>query len=185
MKRILSICLLLVILTGCGNASQLDRGLALRQKLLASDGCQFDCEILSDHIDKLYQFSLQCTGDKEGTLSFTVLAPESISGITGTVAQEKGALTFDEEVLVFPLLAEGEITPVSAPWLMLRALRSGYLAASGTDGELLLLNIDDSYGERPMEINVWVNDQDQPEKCEILWKGRRVVSLRVSNFRYL
>ena len=147
MKRIIAAVCLLVLLAGCsGKHEEMDRAMALRSKLLAQ-GAAFDAEITADYGKELYTFSVACQLDVQGKLSFSVTAPESIQGIGGEISTAGGALTFDEEALSFPLLADGQVTPVSAPWVLMRTLRSGYLTSCGLEGDTLRIAIDDSYEE--------------------------------------
>lgn len=185
MKKLAVLFVCLVMLTGCiGNNGDLDRAMGLRAKLL-SGSCSFDAEITADYGDQLYSFSVSCTGEASGKLSFTVTAPETIAGITGIISKGEGKLTFDDTALEFPLLADGQVTPVSAPWLLLKTLQGGYLTAAGMDGELLRLTIDDSYEEDALQLDIWLNGEDLPVRAEILYDGRRILTLAVSNFTFL
>ena len=185
MKRFLAILLMAVLLTGCGAEQQMDRALTLRDRLLKSQGCTFDAEITADYGDAVYAFRMECQADSLGDLTFTVTAPESISGITGTVSRDGGKLTFDGAALAFPMLADGQVIPASAPWLLVQTLRSGYLTACCKDGENLRLTIDDSYADQAIQLDIWLDTQDLPIRGEVLWQGRRVLSLEVRNFAYL
>ena len=187
MKRAWIICIVLMfLLVGCsGGEAQLNRGVALRESLLQSQGCGFTAEITANFTDQIYQFSMDCAVSKEGTLTFTVQAPESIAGITGKIAGNSGKLIFDDQALSFPLLADGEVSPVSAPWLMIRALMSGYLTSCGMDGDSLRLTIDDSYADNALQVDIWLDSQDHPARAELLWQGRRVLSLTVKGFSFL
>lgn len=183
MKRAGALMCLLLLLTGCsGRSGEIQRGMAFRGKLLAGDGCSFDAEITADYGDKLYTFSMECQGDAQGKLSFTVTQPDSIAGITGTASESGGALTFDDVALQFDLMADGQVSPVSAPWLFLKTLRSGYLTSAGMEGDLLRLTIDDSYADDALQLDIWLNADDQPVRAEILYDGRRILSLTVTNF---
>lgn len=186
MRRLLSITVFLFILSGCAfGQSEMDRAMQIRQRLLGSGGCTFDTVITADYAQQIYTFSMQCSVDSAGQLSFTVTAPDSISGITGTIDSDGGRLTFDEAVLTFPLLAEGQVSPVSAPWLFVRTLKGGYLSGCTEDGDGLLLQIDDSYEEDAIRLDVRTDGQDLPVRCEMVWQGRRILSLDVRNFTYL
>lgn len=160
----------------------LQRGLALRGKLQQAVSCAFDAEITADYGTETASFSLACTGDSSGNLTFTVTAPETIAGITGQVGEDGGKLTFDGSALSFPLLADGQVSPVSGPWLMLKALLGGYLTSAGMEGETLRLTIDDSYADDALEVDIWLDGEDLPARAEISWGGRRIVSLTVKNF---
>lgn len=177
---------LLILFTGCGRSDDdLSRAMALREQILQSNGCSFEAVITADYGDKLYTFTMDCETDSAGNLSFTVLEPQTIAGITGGISRDGGKLTFDDKVLAFETMADGLITPVSAPWVFMHTLRSGYLSACGMDGENLKILLDDSYKEEALRLDVWVDSQDRPFRTEILWKGSRVLSLDVKNFAYV
>lgn len=186
MKRLLPALLVIMLLAGCGGKNtELDRAMAIRDRLLKSNGCAFDAVITADYGEKVYTFSMYCEADALGKLTFRVTDPETISGITGTIAESGGNLTFDDQALAFEMLADGQVTPVSAPWLLVHTLRSGYLTACGRDGENLHIVIDDSYADDALQMDIWVDAEDAPVRGEFLWKGRRVLSIDVRNFTYV
>ncbi len=185
MKRWFGILLIICLLTGCAEDSQqMDRALSLRSKLQQSE-VSFDVELTADYGDKMHTFSMHCQGDKTGNLKFEVTAPESIAGITGTVSKNKGNLTFDEQVLAFDILADGLISPVSGPWVLLETLRGGYLTSCAEEGDCLRLAIDDSYAEKALHLDIWLDEADLPRQCEVIWQGRRLLSMDVKNFTIL
>ena len=185
MKRLLILVLLLALLCGCAEHRQdMDRAMALRGKLQKSS-VAFTVDITADYGNERHQFSLDCQCDASGNLEFTVVQPENISGITGTVAQNTGKLTFDDQILAFDILADGLVSPVSAPWVMMETLRGGYLTSCSREGEALRLAIDDSYAENALHMEVLLDETDTPQQCEIYWQGRRLLSMNIKNFRYL
>ena len=186
MKRLAGVVLLVLLLCGCtGGNEQMDQVLALRSKLLQSKGCAFEAIITADYGDQIRQFNLACQADEKGTVSFCVTAPESIAGITGRIDAEGGKLTFDDQMLVFPLLADGQLSPVSSPWVLVKTLRGGYISACGTDGDYLLATIDDSYAEDALQLDIWLNGENIPVRADILWKNRKFLSMEVKSFRFL
>ena len=186
MKRLASILVVFLLLTGCGvNNAELDCAMALRAKMLASSGCSFDAKITADYGDNVYTFTVGIVADGKGDVTFTVKEPETISGITGSISGEGGKLTFDEQVLAFDLLADVQVTPVSAPWLLVRSLRSGYVRSCGKDGERIRLAVDDSFREDALHLDIWLGDADLPVYAEILYDDRRILSLDVTNFQFL
>lgn len=185
MKRIVGILMLLVLLTGCaGKNDRLDRAMTLRAKML-SQGVSFDAKILADFGDKTYTFVMNCRTDTQGNLTFTVAQPETIAGITGSVSASGGKLTFDDTVLAFPLMAEGEVTPVSAPWILVKTLRGGYLTACTEEGGSLRVAIDDSYEEDALHLDIWLDSGEMPALAEIYWQGRKILTVTVSNFTFV
>lgn len=186
MKRIPAILLVLLMLAGCANArNHIDRALALRARLQQGEGCSFTAGITADYGDALHTFTMECRGDRLGNLSFTVAEPQTVAGITGVISSEGGKLTFDDTALDFPLLAEGQVAPISAPWLLLKTLLGGYLTGAGEEGELLRLTIDDSYEEDALHLDIWLDREDRPVQADVLYDGRRVLSLTVTNFQIL
>lgn len=185
MKRFGVLLIVCVMLMGCsGKDAELQRAMSLRAKLLASS-CAFDGEITADYGDEIYTFSVTCEGDSQGTVGFRVTAPESIAGITGIADQEGGKLTFSTTALAFPLLADDQLSPAGAPYILLKTLRGGYLTAANMEDGLLRLTIDDSYSDDAMQLDIWLNDADQPVRAEILYDGRRILTMTVSNFQIL
>lgn len=186
MRAYLAVILCVVLFfAGCKNANEpLENGLSLRTKLLESKGCSFHTTITADYGEKLYVFSMNCTTDSLGNLDFTVTKPATISGITGRISVEGGAVTFDDKVLAFKMLADGQVTPVSAPWLFIKALRSGYLNGCTAGEDTYEMTIDDSYADGTLQLKVQAQG-DFPVSSEIFWQGRRVVTLTVDNFIYL
>lgn len=186
MKRVLAIVMILLFCSGCSNsASQMSRALSLRESILKANGCSFSTIITSDHGDKTYSFSVDCKADDTGLITFTVTSPETISGISGTLSNGEGKLTFDDQALLFEMLADGQVSPVSAPWLFVNTLRSGYIKSCGTIGQELEIVIDDSYREDALQLNIRINQNDLPVSAEIFWQGRRIVSMTVENFTFL
>lgn len=186
MKRWAAWALSLLLLAGCtGKGEELDRAMALRADLLAASGCSFTACITADYGDEIQEFTLECTADNQGNLNFTVTEPQSISGITGNISTDGGKLTFDDVALAFPLLAGEMASPVSAPWIFLKTLRSGYLTAAGEDGEYLRLTIDDSYEDDALQVDIWLDSETKPVQADILYDGSRILSLRISNFQIL
>jgi len=185
MKRILILFFCVIMLSGCTNANYPERALTFRQKLLSANGCSFDAVITADYADVIYTFTLRCTSDKSGDVLFVVTQPDSISGIKGIITEQDGKLTFDDKALMFSKIADGQITPVSAPWVLIHTLRSGYIRSYTDNGSGAMLVIDDSYEEDPLQLDIWLDGGDIPTDAEILWRGRRIVSLRIENFTML
>lgn len=173
----------LVMLTGCsGKNKALERGLSLRTRLLQGESCTFSLEITADNGEQICTFCMDCQADSKGNVSFTVTAPESIAGIGGSLSSEGGKLTFGDTVLDLGTLAQGRITPISAPWLLIKTLRGGCITAAGEEGGLLRLSVDDSYADDSLQLEIWCDDADLPVKAEVVWEDRRILSLVIQNF---
>ena len=185
MRRFLSIVLIAIFLCGCSQQDEkMEQALNLRDSIISSNGCSFDVTVTADYQDVYYTFSMSCLSDAVGNISFEVTEPDSISGITGIVTAEDGKLTFDNKVLLFSTLGDGQITPVSAPLLFLKSLKSGYIKGCGSDNGATLLQIDDSYADTAIRLNIHIVD-NAPSSVEIIWNDRRIVSMDVKAFRLL
>lgn len=180
MKRFAGLFLILALLSGCSEAG-LDRGLALRTSL-QGHGCSFRATVSADYGDWIHTFVLDCVADETGEIQFSVAAPDSIGGISGKITGESGFLTFDDEILAFPLLADGQLSPISAPWIFVHSLRSGYLRSCTETGNGFRVTIDDSYAENAFQTEVLLNQEELPTGVEILWKGRRILTVIIENF---
>lgn len=186
MRRFFVLLLIVTILSGCsGDRKSIEPGLKLRERLLNGNGCSFEAKITADYGNELYNFSMQCTFDNAGNMTFTVKEPESISGISGKISSESSQITFDDQALAFPLLADDQITPISSPWLLVRTLRGGYLRACEEDNNGIHLIIDDSYEEDALQTDVYLGSENNPLRGEFLFHGRRIISIDVINFKYL
>lgn len=172
-------------LTGCDASTEIERGMTLRSSLLQGSESRFQTKVTAEYPDKIHSFSMDCIFDEQGNLTFSVTEPDSISGITGNITSGKGALTFDDTVLYFSLLTDDQISPISAPWILMKTLRSGCLTAACMDENLLHLTIDDSFEDDALKLDIWINENNQPISADILYKNRRILSMEIINFDIL
>lgn len=186
MKRGVVLIVVLFMLMGCGSTeAQTQSVVQLRERLMQMNGCTFVATVCADYGDATYTFTMSCAGDSQGNLSFTVIKPETIAGIGGKIHAQGGMLTFDDAVLGFPLLADGEVSPVSGPWILMRTLLGGYISGCVAEEGGLHVMMDDSYRDDALQVDVWLNDQNLPQSAQIVWQGRRVLSLLIESFEIL
>lgn len=185
MRRIFLWILLAGLLFGCmPSDDDVDQALKLRQHVL-QNACMFDAIITADYTDAIYTFTLRCSVDSAGVMKFEVIEPESISGISGTISSTQQSLTFSDTVLAFAPMADGYITPVCAPWVFINSLRSGYINSCTKLKDGLVVSIDDSYHDDPLQVDIHLNGDKVPVFAEILWQGRRVLTLEIEDFKIL
>ncbi|MBQ7768465.1 MAG: hypothetical protein IJ403_06255 [Oscillospiraceae bacterium] len=183
--RVAAIICVLLLLTGCkGSEDSLDRAMALRNRVLREDGCSFTATVTADYGEQIYVFKMACKTDREGDLTFTVAEPATIAGITGKISGTGGAITFDDKVLAFQTIADGLVTPVTAPWLFMKTLRSGYLKDAAETEQGIEISIDDSYAEEALQLRIRTVE-DLPASAEIFWQSRRILTITVENFSFL
>ena len=181
-----AVLVLLFFLSGCsGVPEEMETAMELRSRLLQSSGCSFTAKITGDYGDKVHTFLMECQADAKGDISFTVTEPATISGITGKLSGKEGALTFGDTALCFELLADGQLSPVSAPWVLMNTLRSGAITAVGREDKELRLSVDDSYEDDPLRLDIWLDGDNLPKTADIFYDGRRILSVSLDTFRIL
>lgn len=186
MKKAALLLAAALVLTGCGGENrEMEEALSLRDSLLSGNGCAFSVNLTADYGDVLYEFSMDCEADSLGNVEFSVTGPETIAGITGTMSETGGKLTFDNTALQFDLMAEDTLSPVSAPWLFVKTLRSGCITSVGYEDNMLRLSIDDSYRDDALRLDIWVNRDRIPVRAEVLQEGTRILTMSVTDFRIL
>lgn len=186
MRRIFCLVIALLTLSGCspGRTDPID-GMKLRRNLLESNGCSFDMQICANYGEACYDFSVSCVSDSSGNIHFEVLKPETIQGIKGRIDAGNGQLAFEDVVLALPSLADGELMPVYAPWIFLNTLRNGYMKDQGIVDGLLCMTIMDSFADDALLLRIYLNSSGIPVNCDIFWKGRSSLSIKIENFQIL
>ena len=186
MKRIMIIVISIFLLCGCEkNTDGIDQAMDLRSDLLNGTGCSFVAEIAADFGDKTYTFMLDCVSDQEGNVSFLVQKPEYIEGICGEISYENGKLTFDDIVLAFDLKTEDCLSPVSGPWILVKALREGYIRSCTKENNLFRITLNDSYQEDALLLDIWFNLSGLPISADIYEENCRIMVIKLHDFKIL
>jgi outer membrane lipoprotein-sorting protein len=182
MKKLWCLVILAVLLMGCSQENHLlDRAMNLRAEMISRCG-SFDAEVTADYGSKTIRFRLDCSFDKDGNLQFKVKEPLTLAGITGKLTAAGGKLTFDQTAMAMDTMADDQLSPVSAPWLLVKTLRNGYLTSCNEEDGGLRVAIEDNYGPDALHLDVWLDSNDLPRSAEIYWQGRRLLTVNVSNF---
>ena len=183
MRALISLVLVIVMLTGCGRKSScVSEMMQLRQHISKGERITFEANVTADYGDRIYTFSLMCVADPGGSVDFSIESPDTIAGITGSVSEGVGKLTFDDTVLLFEPLTQGQLTPAIGPWLMFNAVLGGYVrsASKGKDGTEV--TIDDVFKSESFQTVLTLNQEQLPICCEIIWNNRRILSIEINNF---
>jgi len=161
----------------------MDSALSFRERI-QNERASFDVNITADYGEKIYSFSMHCQSEPSGSLRFSVKEPQSIGGISGYIDSDNAQLIFTDTELAFPILADGQFTPVSAPWVLIRSLQGGYINGAGFEDELVRISVDDSYDQDALHLDVWLDAWNKPIRGEILWDNKRILTMDVSNFLF-
>lgn len=186
MKRIIGIVLVVCVLfSGCNISEELEPLDKLRGLLRQGSGLEFDVRIWAEYVDTQHSFLLHCAMDTEGVIRFEVLEPESIKGVAGTIDETGGSLTYDGVILTFPLLADGTLSPVCAPWFLLRSINGGLIRSVSNDSELYGITFDESFRGEAFQVELQLSADGIPVRSEIFWEGLCIVKMDIESFRIL
>lgn len=177
-KRLILIPLLFcLLLGGCGSAA-LDRYESFSQELNRAEALSFTAELCAVYPDRTASFTLRYALE-DGVQRVTVLAPESISGISARLEAGKSALEYDGLILDTGDLDEFGLTPMSALPLLTDALHRGHADAFWTEEGLdaVELLLDDFTLAR-----VWFDAEGLPCRAEIQCGERVTVSCEIKNW---
>ena len=167
---------LIFVLSGCVKTKDISPGLELRQKM-SKGSFSFRAHILADYEDRIYEFTTDCIWMPDEGLTFTLVAPETISGIHGNVSQTGGKILFDDQILLFDGLSQGNITPAIGPWLMMKAITGGYVRSVCENP--VVISYDDSFQGEVLDLELTLNENNLPENCDIYLNSRRILSIRI------
>jgi hypothetical protein len=183
MKKLYAVVICLLLLCGCADSEQgIDRAMKLRTEMLHAPVCSFVAEVMADFDDKTYRFTLECEVNQNGDLTFCVLGPEYIAGISGIIDSNGGKLTFDNVALGFALENNDIISPVTGPWIFVKALREGYIRNYAIENDLLRLSINDSYKDDAFMLDIWLDFNGKPIHADIYEENYRILTISVKNF---
>ena len=86
--------------------------------------------------------------------------------------------------MAFRTIADGLVTPATAPWLFMKTLRSGYLKDAAETERGFEMSIDDSYAEESLQLRIRTAGET-PASAEIFWQSRRILTIAIENFTFL
>ena len=183
MKRIAVSVLLVCFLFGCSYGTDpLERPLKFREALNNASEVEFKAKVTADYFEELYTFEMDCAVDELGELSFRVCAPQTIAGITGFISDELN-LTFDDTVLALKPVDGDQASPIMAPWLLIKALKSGYIYACTALDSGYCVSVRDSYEDDAMLLEVKFDEYDNPLFAEFFCNDRRILCIELEAFQ--
>ena len=172
----------LCLLCACGGKAKdpLQAPMDFRAELLARGGCVFELAARSEAGDRLWELELACELDAEGNGSVTVLAPESIAGVSAVLEGGKGSLRYGELSLGLGTLPGTELSPAAAPGALVRAWARDWIASAGPDEDGLLV----CYGDGPVTVRTRFDAGGVPLRAELLVDGRARFSAEIRKFEW-
>lgn len=180
-RRILPLLLLCVLLlSGCGTKKEEARFRRFAEDLAARQTLSFRCRLRADWPDRRADFTLSFSRDEEGD-AVTVLAPESIAGITARLTEAGGSLCYDDLILDLGALDAGGLSPVGALPLLVNAMAGAHLDSCWSeDGQAVYaLTVDDD-----RSVRVWFTPENMvPRRAQLLSGGRAVITCEIEDWR--
>ena len=152
-RRLSCVLMMILLLSGCrggGESSPEEAALALRDTYENLAGWTSTVDVTAEVGDKVFDFTLDASWQKEGETVLTITAPELLAGITARIADGETVLEYDGAGLSLGLLDGRGLTAVSAvPWVM-EQIAGGYMARcawAGENKELLEITFGDPEAE--------------------------------------
>lgn len=148
MRKALSCVLMMtLLLAGCkaGGGEESPENLAarIRGEYLNLTGWAASVDVNVDYGERVYEFGLDVSWQKEGDTVLTITEPELVAGITARITDGEGYLEYDGVSLsTGPLSGEG-MTPLEAVPFLMEQVTKGYMARCSyeTEGESRLLKV--------------------------------------------
>ena len=182
LSRVAVPMMLLCLLCACagGGNDTLQTPMEHRAALLAKGGCAFELEAMAEAGDRLWALTLACELDAGGSGTVTVLAPESIAGISAVLDGASGELRYEDVALGLGTLPGTELAPAAAPGRLVRAWSRDWIASAGDEGGGLLA----VYEDGPVMVRTWFDAAGSPMRAELAQDGKVCFSAEIRNFQW-
>lgn len=159
------------------------QAIEFRGQLISKGGCSFRACITADYGQEVQSFTLDCTADGEGKVSFRVVEPETLADITGEMEGQDGTITYDGLQLAFPLLVREQISPVSAPALMVDCWLKEFILSAGMTQECYRATYEKKIKGKDLLIDTYF-EKDIPISAELCYNGYRIVTIKITDFAF-
>ena len=170
-KLALLLCAFPILLSACSAKSPAQPPLTFRTALLQAGGCTFTAAITADY------------GSPETGASVTVTEPESIAGIQAQVKNTAASVSYDGMQLGLGSLANGNLAPLAAPYVLGQCWAGEYIDSTGTEDGLLRTTYRMGYEEKELVVDTWFSQEPlTPVRAEISFEGRMVLRTDISAF---
>ncbi len=150
---------------------------------MEAGGCSFTADVQADYGDRVYGFTMACRYEG-GEAQMEILAPDAIAGISAKTSQGGTELRFDGAELDFGQLANGFVSPVATPWLLVQCWMEEYIAYAGADGDLERITYLRGYHEEELAVDTWFRDSI-PVHAEVAQEGVRRLTVEIRNFQMI
>ena len=89
-------------------------------------------------------------------------------------------------MLAFSALADGQLSPVAAPYTVAQSWCTGYIRTCGLDEGYLVMSVDTTFDDNPLTVETWLDrEKGIPLFAEICYNDRRILSVTITDFQYI
>lgn len=131
--QMMTLCLLLAACSQSADKGAEELALSIRAEYIAMTACAGQVELTADYGERVYEYTLDFTYEKDRELVLTVVAPENIAGITAHVGDNGTALEFEGTRLETGPLSGDGMSPVDSLPALLKYAREGCIAETGIE----------------------------------------------------
>ena len=135
MRRVFcALMMTLILLTGCSRGGQEtgcsaeELALRIRAEYLAMTACNAAVDVTADYGQRVYEYSMDISWQKDGETRLTITAPENVAGITARIKDGKSFLEYDGVSLETGALSGTGLSPIEVVPAALNYILSGYIA---------------------------------------------------------
>lgn len=172
--------LLLCLLCACGGNEKdpLQAPVDFRAALLAHGGCCFQLQARAESGGAVWELTLDCALDAAGSGTVTVLAPETIAGITAETDGSTGRLRYQTLALGLGTLPGVELAPAAAPGRLVRAWAQDWISSAGAEDDNLLV----CYEADTFSVRTRFDAAGVPVRAELAVDGSVYFDAEIQNF---
>lgn len=198
-KQLASLLIPLLLLAGCqgeagtvpggGELTAEEEARQVRAEFLAADSCSGTAEITADYGQRVYEFGLDFSWERDGETVLTLNAPSDLAGLTARVEEGRSRLEFDGISLNTGELTGEGLTPLELVPALMEWIQTGFIAQC----------VYENLGESPA-LRVQFRDPDMQVgtgtecaawfartghallRAELFWNGELVLSGAFTNF---
>lgn len=184
MRRGLAVLMMTVLLLLCGCKSTetcLDDAIEFRAALVQAGGCSFRAQITADFSDYVETFTLDCDCDADGTARLELIEPDALQGITATVSDRGGKITYDGLSVDFGLLAEGNVIPAAAPAIAVSCWSGEYIASAGEADGIYCVTYEKDFEQRRVRVDTCFKN-GLPISAEVCYNNQNILQITITEF---
>ena len=185
MRRfVVTILVCLLCFFGCSKEEgHLASAIEFRAKLVQAGGCSYTALITADYGDYIQSFRLSCDADVQGNVRFTLIEPETLSGISATVTEGGSRIDYDGLIVALEQLADDRLAPAAAPGIILESWLSGYIQWAGHDEEVYRVTYRQELNYVLFSIDTFFKNE-LPFSAEVCYNNERILEMKIEEFQY-